>query len=107
MLKTGTAISTATTPSRSPEIMASFWPFRRGSSSTASFEKTLSTLSKKIADSQAKLDRTRASSRRIKVLWTLYLSFAYLVYAIILLAVVGWKNLGAYEWTGMAGGPVL
>ncbi|KAJ3500781.1 hypothetical protein NM208_g17071 [Fusarium decemcellulare] len=77
------------------------------SSSTADFEKTLSTLSTKITDTQASLDKLRSSSRRAQVLWTLYLSFAYLVYAIVLLLVVGYKNLGAYEWTGLSGGPVL
>lgn len=41
------------------------------------------------------------------MLWTLYLSFAYLVYAIVLFLVVGFKNLGPIEWTGVAGGPVL
>ena len=77
------------------------------SSSTASFEKTLSTLSSKIADTQTRLDKVRSSSRRVKVLWTLYLTFAYLVYAIVLILVVGYKNMGAYEWTGLAGGPVM
>lgn len=43
----------------------------------------------------------------MRVLWTLYLSFAYLVYAIVLFMVVGFKSLGPLEWTGMAGGPVL
>lgn len=76
-------------------------------SSTASFEKTLSNLSTKITDTQALLDRVRSSSRRARVLWTLYLSFAYLVYTIVLLLVIGYKNLGAYEWTGLVGGPVL
>lgn len=71
------------------------------------FEKTLSTLSKKITDTQAQLDRLRSNSRRLKVLWTLYLTFAYLVYAIVLILVVGWRELGPLEWTGMAGGPVL
>ncbi|KAL3956951.1 hypothetical protein ACCO45_009797 [Purpureocillium lilacinum] len=87
--------------------MVSFWPWKRDSSSTASFEKTLSTLSVKIADSQSRLDRLRASSRRVKVLWTLYLAFAYTVYAIVLLLVVGYANLGALEWTALAGGPVV
>ena len=76
-------------------------------SSPASFERALSTLSKKITDTQARLDQTRANSRRAKVLWTLYLSFAYLVYAIVLTLVIGWQNLGPLEWTAMAGGPVL
>jgi hypothetical protein len=87
--------------------MVSFWPWRGGSSSTASFEKTLSTLSAKIATSQSKLDRLRSSARRIKVLWTLYLTFAYLVYAIVLLIVVGYKNMGSLEWAGFAAGPVI
>ncbi|KAI1372501.1 hypothetical protein F4677DRAFT_432423 [Hypoxylon crocopeplum] len=87
--------------------MVSFWPWKGRDSSTSSFEKTLSTLSNKIATTQAQLDRARSNSRRIKVLWTLYLTFAYLVYAIVLTLVVGWQNLGAWEWTGMAGGPVL
>ncbi|KAF7539604.1 hypothetical protein G7Z17_g12391 [Cylindrodendrum hubeiense] len=83
------------------------WPWKGDDSSTASFEKTLSTLSTKITDTQARLDRVRSSSRRARVLWTLYLSFAYLVYTIVLLLVVGYQNLGAYEWTGLVGGPVL
>lgn len=76
-------------------------------SSPASFEKALSALSTKITESQASLDGVRANSRRVRVLYTLYLSFAYLVYAIVLMLVVGWQNLGALEWTGMAGGPVV
>ncbi|KAJ4253280.1 hypothetical protein NW762_010435 [Fusarium torreyae] len=87
--------------------MVAFWPWRGESSSTASFEKTLSTLSAKITDTQASLDKVRANSRRVRVLWTLYLSFAYLVYAIVLLLVVGYNNLGAFEWGGLLGGPVL
>ncbi|KAF4962001.1 hypothetical protein FSARC_9878 [Fusarium sarcochroum] len=87
--------------------MVAFWPWRGESSSTASFEKTLSTLSTKITDTQASLDKVRASSRRARVIWTLYLSFAYLVYAIVLLLVVGYNNLGAFEWGGLVGGPVL
>ncbi|KAI1391771.1 uncharacterized protein F4822DRAFT_388407 [Hypoxylon trugodes] len=87
--------------------MVSLWPWKGDDSSPSSFEKTLSTLSNKISNTQAQLDRLRSNSRRIKVLWTLYLAFAYLVYAIVLTLVVGWKNLGPWEWTGVAGGPVL
>lgn len=43
----------------------------------------------------------------MKVLATLYLGFAYLVYAIVALLVIGWNNMGPQEWTGMAGGPVI
>lgn len=87
--------------------MVSLWPWKGHDSSPSSFEKTLSTLSNKITTTQAQLDKVRSNSRRIKVLWTLYLAFAYLVYAIVLTLVVGWQNLGPWEWTGMAGGPVL
>ncbi|TLD07717.1 hypothetical protein PgNI_11025 [Pyricularia grisea] len=87
--------------------MLSFWPWRGDTSSTASFEKALSSLSAKINATQAQLDRTRSTARRVQVLWSLYLSFAYLIYAIVLVLVVGWTNLGPYEWSGVAGGPVL
>ncbi|KAK3364473.1 hypothetical protein B0T25DRAFT_66875 [Lasiosphaeria hispida] len=87
--------------------MVSFWPWAKQDSSPAIFEKTLSTLSAKITTTQAQLDKVRLTSRRVKVLCTLYLGFAYLVYTIVLMLVVGWKNMGALEWTGMAGGPVL
>ncbi|KAI1160829.1 hypothetical protein F5B18DRAFT_488653 [Nemania serpens] len=87
--------------------MVSLWPWRASDYSPAEFEKTLSILSKKITNTQAQLERVRNNSRRIKLLWTLYLAFAYLVYAIVLTLVVGWQNLGRWEWTGMAGGPVL
>ncbi|KAK5999143.1 hypothetical protein PT974_01532 [Cladobotryum mycophilum] len=87
--------------------MVSLWPWGGEDSSPASFEKALSGLAKKITETQAKLERMRIKSRKAKVLGTLYLSFAYLVYAIVLLLVVGYKDLGPYEWTGMAGGPVV
>lgn len=87
--------------------MLSFWPWRGDTSSTASFEKALSSLSTKINATQAQIDRTRSTARRVQVLWSLYLSFAYLIYAIVLVLVVGWTNLGAWEWSGVAGGPVL
>ncbi|KAI0018044.1 hypothetical protein F4780DRAFT_781747 [Xylariomycetidae sp. FL0641] len=83
--------------------MVSLWPFK----GQESFEKTLSTLSSKINNTHAQLERARSNSRRIRVLWTLYLAFAYLVYAIVLLLVVGWQDLGPWDWTGIAGGPVV
>lgn len=61
----------------------------------------------KITQSQTRLDKLRSSSRRVKVLSTLYLTFAYLVYAIVVLLVVGHRNMGPYEWTGLAGAPVV
>jgi hypothetical protein len=81
--------------------------FQKEDSSPASFEKALSALAVKITATQAQLDQTRAKSRRFKVLATLYLSFAYLVYGIVLVLVVGWRYMGPLEWTGMAAGPVV
>ncbi|KAK4239493.1 hypothetical protein C8A03DRAFT_32444 [Achaetomium macrosporum] len=87
--------------------MVSFWPWGKDSTSPASFERALSALSAKITTTQTQLDQTRTKSRRIKLLCMLYLGFAYLVYAIVLVLVVGWRNMGPWEWTGMAGGPVV
>jgi hypothetical protein len=75
--------------------------------SAASFEKTLSTLSTKIAEATTRLDQQRQSSRRIKALWTLYSTFAYLFYSIILALVLGWESWGIKEYAAIAGGPVL
>ncbi|EGX89061.1 protein lunapark, putative [Cordyceps militaris CM01] len=87
--------------------MVSFWPWGSDTTSAASFEKTLSALSLKITTTQKTLDKTRASARRVKVLLVLYLGFAYLVYAIVQLVVVKYGNMGALEWAGMAGGPIV
>ncbi|KAL2171187.1 hypothetical protein VTG60DRAFT_3498 [Thermothelomyces hinnuleus] len=87
--------------------MVSFWPWGKDNSSPASFEKALSALAAKITTTQTQLDQTRAKSRRARVLSTLYLGFAYLVYGIVLILVVGWRNMGPWEWTGMAGGPIV
>jgi endoplasmic reticulum junction formation protein lunapark len=64
-------------------------------------------LSTNITTTQARLEKARASSRRVRLLCTLYLSIAYLIYAIVVLVVIGGKNIGAYEWSGLAGGPVF
>ncbi|KAJ0275474.1 hypothetical protein COL940_008823 [Colletotrichum noveboracense] len=87
--------------------MVSFWPWRGEDSSPASFEKTLSALSAKITDTQGRLDSARNTSRRIRVLWSLYLAFAYLVYSIVIFLVVGWNGMGMWEWVGVCGGPVV
>ncbi|KAK4125168.1 hypothetical protein N657DRAFT_670981, partial [Parathielavia appendiculata] len=64
--------------------MVSFWPWGKENPSPALFEKTLSALAAKITSTQTHLDQSRAKSRRVKVLCTLYLGFAYLVYGIVL-----------------------
>ncbi|KAJ5652915.1 hypothetical protein N7507_010341 [Penicillium longicatenatum] len=87
--------------------MVSFWPWKGDDNSAASFEKTLSTLSTKIAQTTNRLDQQRQSSRRFKALWTLYSTFAYLLYSIVLALVLGWESWGVKEYTAIAGGPVL
>jgi hypothetical protein len=85
----------------------SFWPWKGQDNSAASFEKTLSTLSTKIAQATARLDQQRQTSRRFKALWTLYSTFAYLFYSIVLALVLGWETWGVKEYAAIAGGPVL
>jgi cell division septal protein FtsQ len=75
--------------------------------SPASFEKTLSALAEKISKSQAQLDSLRGNGRRLKALWTLYASFAYLLCVIIMVLVVGWKKWSYMEYTAVAGSPLL
>lgn len=87
--------------------MVSLWPWKGDENSPAAFEKTLSTLATKITKSQAQLDSLRSKGRRYKALWTLYTTFAYMLCMIIMLFAVGWKNGGIYEYTGLAGSPVL
>ncbi|OJJ50719.1 hypothetical protein ASPZODRAFT_86281 [Penicilliopsis zonata CBS 506.65] len=87
--------------------MVSLWPWRGQDNSPASFEKTLSALSTKITHTLARQDTLRQQSRRFKALWTLYTSFAYLLYSIILGLVLGWQNWGILEYAAVIGGPLL
>ncbi|KAH7401709.1 hypothetical protein BKA66DRAFT_451281 [Pyrenochaeta sp. MPI-SDFR-AT-0127] len=86
--------------------MVSFWPWRAGEDA-ASFEKTLNTLTGKISRAAATNDRQRQLSRRARVMWTLYAGFAYILAALLLTLVTGWRNWGVVEGTVVAGGPVL
>ncbi|KAF7122362.1 hypothetical protein CNMCM5793_000387 [Aspergillus hiratsukae] len=87
--------------------MVSLWPWKGDDNSPASFEKTLSTLSTKIAQTTSRLDLHRQHARRFKALWTLYTTFAYLLYSIILVLVLSWQNWGVTEYAAIIGGPVL
>ncbi|KAK2808478.1 hypothetical protein FQN50_004686 [Emmonsiellopsis sp. PD_5] len=87
--------------------MVTLWPWRGSDNSPAGFEKTLSTLSGKISRATARLDTHRQNARRYKALWTLYTTFAYLLYSIILALVLGWQHWGAVEYSAVAGGPVF
>ncbi|KAF7585443.1 hypothetical protein BBP40_010902, partial [Aspergillus hancockii] len=87
--------------------MVSLWPFKGEDNSPAHFERTLSTLSGKITRANTRLDTHRQNARRFKALWTLYTTFAYLLYSIILALVLGWQNFGVVEYAAIAGGPIL
>ncbi|KAL4888391.1 hypothetical protein BDV59DRAFT_196556 [Aspergillus ambiguus] len=87
--------------------MVSLWPFKGQDDSPASFEKTLSTLSTKISQTTARLDSHRQHARRFKALWTLYTTFAYLLYTIIVALVLGWENWGITEFAALIGGPIV
>lgn len=86
--------------------MVNLWPFKSGEDA-ASFEKTLSTLTAKISRAAARNDGFRQRARKIRVMLTLYAGFAYILTALLLILVTGWKNWGATEYSVMAGGPVL
>ncbi|KAF2145048.1 uncharacterized protein K452DRAFT_265639 [Aplosporella prunicola CBS 121167] len=86
--------------------MVSLWPWK-DDTSAAGFEKALSALSTKIARTSATNDGLRQRSRRVKVMWTLYTGFAYILAALILVLVTGWPQWGPVEYTVIAGGPVI
>jgi len=79
----------------------------QSSEDAASFERTLSTLTGKIARSAARNDLLRQRARRVRVMWTLYAGFAYILAALLLLLVTGWRSWGATEISVVTGGPVL
>lgn len=85
--------------------MVSFWPFK-SSEDAASFEKALSYLSARINKTAATNDGLRQRSRRVRVMWTLYAGFAYILAALLLILVTGWRSWGATEISIVAGGPV-
>jgi endoplasmic reticulum junction formation protein lunapark len=82
------------------------WPFSRPTQTPASYERHLSKLTTRIHSSSSSLASRRAQARRFRALWTLYSSIAYLVYLIVALLVIGWREWGAYEVSAVAGGPV-
>lgn len=86
--------------------MVSFWPFKSGEDA-ASFERTLSTLTGKISRAAARNDGLRQKSRKVRVMLTLYAGFAYILAALLLVLVTGWRNWGAVEVSVISGGPVL
>ncbi|KAM5468363.1 hypothetical protein MauCBS54593_005105 [Microsporum audouinii] len=87
--------------------MVSFWPWRGADNSPASFEKTLAGLSEKIAQSNGSLELYRQRARRFKALWSLYTTFAYILYALIAVLVLGWEKWGPVEYTALSGSPVV
>ncbi|KAF2262458.1 hypothetical protein CC78DRAFT_618515 [Lojkania enalia] len=86
--------------------MVSLWPWK-SSEDAASFERTLSTLQTKINKTAAKHDILRQRSRRVRVMWSLYAGFAYILAALLLIFVQGWRSWGAMEISIVSGGPVV
>ncbi|QIW95073.1 hypothetical protein AMS68_000591 [Peltaster fructicola] len=83
------------------------WPFgREDGNSPKSFEKRLATLADKIERLQVRDDTLRATHRRVKVLFTLYGSFIYILVFLILTLVTGYEKWQATEWTAIAASPV-
>ncbi|KAF2097595.1 hypothetical protein NA57DRAFT_58169 [Rhizodiscina lignyota] len=83
--------------------MVSFWPWK----GDTSFEKTLSALATKITKETARNNSLKQQARRIRVGWVLYAILIYSVVFVILFVGTGLQNWGPYEYTGVAGGPVL
>jgi hypothetical protein len=79
----------------------------QGGEDAASFERTLNTLTGKINRAVARNDSQKQLSRRARVMWTLYAGFAYILAAVMLTLVTGWRNWGPIEGSVVAGGPVL
>ncbi|KAJ4337131.1 hypothetical protein N0V95_008427 [Ascochyta clinopodiicola] len=86
--------------------MVSLWPWKAGEDA-ASFERTLSTLTGKINRATAVNDKRRRTSRRARVMWTLYAGFAYILAALLLILVTGRQNWGVVEISVIAGSPVV
>ncbi|KAF2633911.1 hypothetical protein BU25DRAFT_427325 [Macroventuria anomochaeta] len=86
--------------------MVSLWPWRAGEDA-ASFERTLSALTAKINKATAVNDKRRQTSRRARVMWTLYAGFAYILAALLLILVTGRQNWGIVEVSVIAGSPVV
>jgi hypothetical protein len=75
--------------------------------SAESFEKTLSALSIKISKASTSNESLRQRSRKLKVGWTLYGGFSYILALLIFFLVTGWRNWGPMELSVVSGGPVL
>ena len=73
----------------------------------ASFERALSALTAKINRATAVNDKRRQTSRRARVIWTLYAGFAYILAALLLVLVTGRQNWGVVEVSVLAGSPVV
>lgn len=86
--------------------MVSFWPFRGDDNSPDSFERILAKLASQIQAETSKLALLRLHLRRYKGLWTIYTSFAYIFYVLVIFLVIGWKEVGPPQIAGLIVGPV-
>ena len=75
--------------------------------SAETFEKTLAALAVKISTTSAKNDKIRQRARRLKVGWSIYGGFTYILTAVILVFVTERSNWGVVEYSILGGGPLL
>lgn len=72
-----------------------------------SYEKALAALAEKIGKTEQRLALLRQRSRRYSALWTLYTTLGWIVYAIVLLGVVGWREWTWKEWLQLVPFPTV
>ncbi|QDS75710.1 hypothetical protein FKW77_007987 [Venturia effusa] len=87
--------------------MVSLWPWKGDSNSTEAYDKRLASLATKITKATAHNDSLRLKGRKLKVTWTLYAGFTYILAALILTLVTGWRNWGSIEYTVVCSGPIV
>ncbi|KIX02424.1 uncharacterized protein Z518_08365 [Rhinocladiella mackenziei CBS 650.93] len=83
------------------------WLWKGDASSPASFEKALSKLSTQITSANLALDTSRTRGRRVKALWTIYTTVTYVLYALVIVLVLGPQNWSLYHYAGLIGAPAM
>ncbi|KAF3910404.1 hypothetical protein ABW20_dc0103650 [Dactylellina cionopaga] len=87
--------------------MVSIWPFGGQDNSPGAFEKKLSSLATQILDHEKRLTLLRNRGRRFKGLWTIYTIIAWVIYATILVLVVGFNRANVFQLTGLGVSPFV
>lgn len=64
-------------------------------------------MSARIGKTAGRLELLRRRARRLRVLWTLYAGFAYVIVLVVLLLVVGFRRWGVVDAAIALGGPIM